>query len=174
MSTTTALTTKIEDWLPYLLPVVVALAGFNWASILPGTNNPFLVAVAFGFLAKFLVGIEQNGWKSWEDWIPTLIISIGFLSTILATNADYLAYATVLGFVVKALGTFDLSTPSSYLEDGILAVGAFLILYGTYRADPIGATLVGFGSLLALIGKTIPSIGVPATPSLAPAPTPGA
>jgi len=145
----------LEDWLPWFISVTVALAGFRWSSLIPGTNS-ILVAAAFGFLAKFLTGIAQNGWDAWEDWVPTLIISLGFLGTALESSPDYVVAGTVIGFLVKALGSFQ--TPSStWIEDAMLAVGAFLIAYGQYANYP---TLVSIGALIALIGKTVPSIQV--------------
>lgn len=179
MTALSKISTEIEDILPYAIPVVVALAGFNWSSLIPGDNNAILTGVAFGFLAKFLIGIQTNGLSSWEDWIPTLTISLGFLATSLSANPQYLAYGTIVGFVVKALGYF--SDTSHPVEDLMLAVGAFLMLYGQYTNNQ---ELVGAGSLLALVGKTAPSLGtsapmpamakkapaLPPTPSPAPAP----
>jgi hypothetical protein len=149
----------VEDYAAYAVPIAVALAGFNWSTLIPGNNNPFLVGVAFGFLAKFLVGIQQNGIKSWEDTIPTVSLTLGFLATSLAANPDYLAYGTVLGFVVKALGYF--SDKTHPVEDALLAVGAFLTLYGTYAGK---GEVQSAGVLLSLIGKTIPSLGSPSAP----------
>jgi hypothetical protein len=156
MSIRQGITTNAEDILPYAIPISVALASFNWATLFPPPGyNPFLVATAFGFLAKLLVGVQQNGWKSWEDWIPSLIIGFGFLAATLATYPNYLAYATFFGFLVKALGTLQAKSESGYIEDGILAIGAIVIAYGTYSNN---AEVVSVGALLALIGKTIPSL----------------
>ena len=155
--------TDLEDVLPYLIPIFAGLAGYNWSSLIPGTNSPFLIGTAFGFLAKFLIGIQQDGWSSWEDWIPTLSISFGFLVTALGADPTYLPYSIAFGFFVKALGVVQANTASGPVEDGFLGVGALLIAWGTYRADAIGATLVSLGALLSLIGKTIPSFVAPAT-----------
>ena len=164
MSTST--TSKIEDYLLYIIPVAVALAGFNWANLIPGDPNGFFTAIVFGFLAKLLIGVQQNGFGSWEDVIPTLVIVLGFLSTALSANPVYLSYGTVIGFVVKALGYFSDSTHP--VEDLLLAVGAFLALYGVYTGNP---TIQNAGALLALVGKTVPSLGTSPTSVHAPVPS---
>jgi hypothetical protein len=165
---------QLEDALPYIIPIVVALAGYNWSSLLPGDNNAFLTGVAFGFLAKFLIGIQQNGISSWEDTVPTIILVLSFLSTALSSNPQYLEYGVPIGFIVKALGALQ----SGYnIEDLILALSAFMMLYGAYISN---AELVSVGALLALIGKTVPSMTTttptpaPVTPTPAPAAAPAA
>jgi len=168
--TSPVITSKnIEDILTWLVPIAVSLAGFNWSGILPGVNG-FFAALAFGFLAKFLVGIQQNGWSSWEDLVPTVILALAFITEALSANPNYLYYGTVIGFVVKALGYF--SDKTHPIEDIFLALGAFLVLYGTARGDAIGSTLASVGALIALIGKSIPSIAIPGTPTPAPTPVP--
>jgi len=178
MSTVQKLITvqTIEDYLVYLVPVFVALAGFNWASLIPGDNNAFLTGIIFGFLAKLLVGIQQDGWDSWQDWIPTALIVFTFLATALSSNPNYLYYGSVCGFIVKALGYFQKDpTTGKYpnpTEDILLAVGAFLTLYGLYIGN---ADIANSGALLSLIGKTVPSIGATlSSTSAAPAVSTGA
>lgn len=186
MSTTTPASwqVQLEDALPYLIPIAVALAGYNWASLIPGDNEAFLTGIAFGFLAKFLIGIQQNGLTSWEDLIPTFVIALTFLAVSFSSNPDYIGYGTAIALVVKALGYFTPPIQSSQaLEDLLLAVGAFLVGWGTYVGN---AELATVGGLLALIGKTVPSMttasakpppspAVPApAPAAAPAPAPAA
>ena len=165
MSTNTnILTNTLEDWLPYLVPIFIALGGFNWASIIPGNNNPILVAVTFGFLAKFLYGLQQTlssnpkptGTTLWEDVAASLAIGLGVVATGLSSDPNYLEAGTIAGFLVKALGYFSTGNLS---EDLALAAGAILILIGAYTGN---AELVSAGSLIALVGKTIPSLGAAA------------
>lgn len=154
------LTSKFEDFLPYLIPLFASFAGFNWSALL-SNSNPYVVAIAFGFMAKLLYGIQQNGLKNWEDVIPTLIIGLGFLVTMFNSNPNYLAYGTVLGFIVKALATFQANSASGYLEDGILSLGGLLIAYGTYSGN---VEIASMGALFSLVGKTVPSFA--STPSI--------
>jgi len=166
-------TQTIEDWLTWFIPIAVSLAGFNWASLVPGTNNPFLIAVAFGFAAKFLTGLVQNGWKSWEDLIPTITISLGFLVTVFSANPQYLAYGTAIGFIVKALGVFQKQSDGTYgniVEDVLLFVGGLLISWGTAVGNQ---EIAAAGALLSLVGKTAPSIGASLKTSVAPVSTGG-
>ena len=160
--TSSAISVKIEDALVYAIPFVVALSGFNWASLIPGTTNAFFTAITLGFLAKFLVGIQQNGWSSWEDWIPTLSISLGFVAQTLSSDPNYLYAATVIGFIVKSLGYFTDTGEIGGIEDLFLGGGAFLIAYGAYISNP---GLVSLGTLLALVGKTVPSVAGGTTPT---------
>jgi hypothetical protein len=150
--TTTISSLPLEDLLTYGIPIAVALASFSWSSLIPGDDNAFFTAIAFGFLAKFLVGLQQNGWSDWEDLVPTITLSLGFLATTLSANPQFLEYGTIIGFIVKALGMF----ASGYnLEDLLLAIGAFLALYGAYVGNQ---EIVSAGALFALVGKSIPSL----------------
>jgi len=166
---------QLEDALPYIIPVVVALAGYNWSSLIPGDNASFLTGVAFGFLAKFLIGIQQNGISSWEDVVPTVVLALSFLATAFSSNPQYIQYGVPIGFIVKALGMFQ----TGYnIEDVILALSSFLMLYGAYAGN---GELEALGALLALIGKTVPSMTnnapankAPATPAPTSAPPPTA
>ena len=154
--------TNAEDLLPYAIPISVGLAGFNWASLFPGNNNPVLVAAAFGFLAKFLYGLQQTlstdprpKWTTiLEDLIPSVVVGLGVGATAVSANPDYLAYTTAIGFITKALGY--LATRGNPTEDLLLALGAILVAYGTDVGKP---EIVGAGSLISLVGKTIPSLG---------------
>jgi hypothetical protein len=161
----------LEDWLPYLVPIFVAFAGFNWATLIPGNNNPVLVAAAFGFLAKFLYGLQQTlssnpaptNTTLWEDIAGSIGVGLGVITTVLTADPDYLIAGTVIGFVAKALGYFQ---TGNLAEDLLLAVGAFLIAYGGWTGN---AEIVSAGSLIAVVGKTAPSLGAALAPMNAPA-----
>ncbi len=84
------------------------------------------------------------------------------MATTLSSDPNYLAYGTAIGFIVKALGAFQ-KQDGDYLnptEDILLALGGILLAYGTGAGMP---ALVSIGSLISLVGKTIPSLGGPQT-----------
>jgi hypothetical protein len=162
-----------EDVLTWAVPLTSALAGFNFSTLFPGTNS-ILVAAVFGFLAKFLVGLQQTlqnyyaaaekqklsvllkNYTFWEDLIPVIAIALGAFAQALQSNYNWLAYATVIGFIAKALGHWGKNNESGALEDFLLALGAIVLGIGTAESNP---TLVSLAALISLIGKTIPSIG---------------
>jgi len=166
-----------EDVLTWAVPLTSALAGFNFSTLFPGTNSA-LVAAVFGFLAKFLVGIQQTlqkyyadvqqanqkpkpsvllkNYKFLEDLIPVIAIALGAFAQGLQANSNWLAYATVIGFLAKALGHFGTNNESGALEDLLLGLGAAVLAYGTWVNN---SSLIGLAALISLIGKTIPSIG---------------
>lgn len=156
----TAVNSKtIEDHFLLFVPLITALAGFQWSGIIPGTDG-FLTGVFLGAFAKFAIGFAQNPHpKNWEDWLPLLILSLSFTATAFASSPTFLTYGTVLGFAVKALGYFqpgDASNKSQLVEDVFLATGAFIALYGAFAGN---TALTNAGILLGIVGKAFPSIG---------------
>lgn len=161
---------KIEDYLLSLLPLITALAGFQWGGIIPGTTG-FLVGVFLGAFAKFLIGLSQDPTiKNWEDLVPLIVITLGFISTTLSANPQFLEVGTIIGFIVKALGYFTAGGTSTLVEDAFLIIGAFLMLYGAFIGNP---QVVDAGALLGIIGKSFPGIAgaTKLTPTVS-APTP--
>jgi hypothetical protein len=153
-----------EDVLTWAVPLTSALAGFNFSGLFPHTN-PVLVATAFGFLAKFLVGLQKTLQSSKntlpalaEDLAPLIAIALGAFAQALQSDSNWLAYATAFGFFAKALGHLGPNNDSGALEDLLLGLGALLLAYGTAVNN---TTLVSLAALVSLIGKTIPSIGTP-------------
>lgn len=152
-------TRTIEDWLVFVTPVIVALAGFDWSGVLPGTSA-FVTAAVLGALAKFLVGLGQNPHiKNWEDWIPLIVIGLSALATNLSADPRFVTYGLYLGLAVKALPMLQ---EGLNIEDVLLLVGTLLAGIGQLSGH---AQLASLGLVVALVGKTLPSIGTNGEPA---------
>jgi len=143
----------------FLVPIVSALAGFEWHGLIPGAAG-FVVGVAVASLAKTLIGLGQRPYNNWEDWISFVVTLLGFLGTGLSANPAFLTDATIIGLFVKALGFLQTGLT---VEDIILAIGSLLAGYGAFIGN---MEIVNAGLLLSIVGKSIPSIGTNGTPAV--------
>jgi ABC-type xylose transport system permease subunit len=144
---------KLEDWILFLTPIIVGLAGSGLAqNLIPGVPG-LLVGVVIGVLAKTLIGIGQNFKANYEDVLSFIITFIGLLGSALSGYPQFIVYGTVLGLIAKALPSLSNGLNP---EDLLLTLGAIIAgigaSFGLHNLESVGL-------LLSVLGKSLPSLG---------------